>query len=87
MNATAAAADLPAGLLAALRDPGATVEVTAEEVGTPAPVVLVLTGGPVPDEIARLAAQADLVVDLTGRGSRRRPFRCPVRGGTGCRTG
>ena len=69
VNATAAAADLPAGLLAALRDQGAAVEVTAEEVGTPAPVVLVLTGGPATDEIARLAAQADLVVDLTGRGS------------------
>jgi hypothetical protein len=77
VNATAAAADLPAGLLAALRDPGATVEVTAEEVGMPAPVVLVLTGGPVPDEIARLAAQADLVVDLTGRGSPAPPVPLP----------
>jgi hypothetical protein len=69
VNATAAAADLPTDLLAALRVPGAAVEVTAEEVGTPAPVVLVLTGGPATDEIARLAAQADLVVDLTGRGA------------------
>ena len=77
VNATAAAADLPAELLAALRDPGATVEVTAEEVGTPTPVVLVLTGGPVPEEIGRLAAQADLVVDLTGRGSPAPPVPLP----------
>ena len=69
VDATAAAADLPAGLLDALRDPAATVEITAEEVGTPARVVLVLTGGPATDEIARLAAQADLIVDLTGRGA------------------
>ncbi|HEY7104064.1 MAG TPA: DUF371 domain-containing protein [Mycobacteriales bacterium] len=68
-NATAAAVDLPAELLAALRDPAATVEVRVEEVGTPTPVVLVLTGGPATDEIARLAAQADLVVDLTARGA------------------
>jgi hypothetical protein len=79
VNATAAAADLPAELLAALRDPGAPVEVTAEEVGTPAPVALVLTGGPVPDEIARLATQADLVVDLTGRGSPAPPLPLPGR--------
>jgi hypothetical protein len=77
VNATAAAADLPIELLAALRDPGATVEVTAEEVGTPAPVVLVLTGGPATDEIARLAAQADLVVDLTGQGSPAPPVPLP----------
>jgi hypothetical protein len=68
-NATGAAADLPADLLAAVRDPAARVEVTAEEVRPPTPVVLVLTGGPATDEIARLAAQADLVVDLTGRGA------------------
>ena len=86
VNATAAAADLPAGLLAALRDPAATVEVTAEELGTPTPVVLVLTGGPVPDEIARLAAQADLVVDLTGRGSPAPPVPLPGPRRTGCRT-
>ena len=77
VNATAAAADLPAELLAALRDPGATIEVTAEEMETPAPVVLVLTGGPATDEIARLAAQADLVVDLTGRGSAAPPVPLP----------
>jgi hypothetical protein len=77
VNATVAAADLPAPLLAALRGPGAAVEVTAEEVGTPAPVVLVLTGGPAPDEIARLAAQADLAVDLTGRGSPPPPVPLP----------
>jgi hypothetical protein len=77
VNATAAAADLPVELLAALRDPGATVEVTAEEVGTPTPVVLVLTGGPATDESARLAAQADLVVDLTGRGSPAPPVPLP----------
>jgi len=77
VNATAAAADLPAGLLAALRDQGTAVEVTAEEVGTPAPVVLVLTGGPATDEIARLAAQADLVLDLTGRGSPAPPVPLP----------
>lgn len=69
VNASAAAADLPAELLAALRVPGARVEVAAEETGTPTPVVLVLTGGPATDEIARLADQADLVVDLTGRGA------------------
>jgi hypothetical protein len=68
-GANGAAADLPADLLAALRDPAATAEVTAEEVGTPTPVVLVLTGGPATDEIARLGAQADVVVDLTGRGA------------------
>lgn len=77
VNATAAAADLPAELLAALRDPGATIEVTAEEMETPAAVVLVLTGGPATDEIARLAAQADLVVDLTGRGSAAPPVPLP----------
>ena len=77
LNATAAAADLPAELLAALRDPGATVEVTAEELGTPVPVVLVLTGGPATDEVARLAAQADLVVDLTGRGAPAPPVALP----------
>ena len=77
VNATAAAADLPAELLAALRDPGATIEVTAEEVETPVPVALVLTGGPATDEIARLAAQADLVVDLTGRGSAAPPVPLP----------
>jgi hypothetical protein len=68
VNASAAAADLPADLLTALATAGAAIEVTASEVGDPAPVVLVLTGGPATDEIARLAAQADLVVDLTGRG-------------------
>jgi hypothetical protein len=68
LNATAAAADLPPGLLAALTK-DAPIEITAEEIGTPARVVLVLTHGPVPEEIARLAAQADLVVDLTGRGA------------------
>ena len=77
VNATAAAADLPADLLAALRDPGEAVEITAEEVGTPASVVLVLTGGPATDEIARLAAQAELVVDLTGRGSPAPPVPLP----------
>jgi hypothetical protein len=77
VNATAAAADLPTELRAALRDPAAAVEVTAAEIGTPAPVVLVLTGGPATDEIARLAAQADLVVDLTGRGSPAPPVPLP----------
>jgi hypothetical protein len=67
VNADAAAADLPADLIAALR--GGDIEITATEIGTPTPVVLVLTGGPATDEIARLAAQADLVVDLTGRGA------------------
>jgi hypothetical protein len=69
VNATAAAADLPPRLLAALAEPAARIDIIAAETGTPTPVVLVLTGGPVPDEIARLAAQADLVVDLTGRGA------------------
>jgi hypothetical protein len=67
VNADAAAADLPADLIAALR--GGDIGITATEIGTPTPVVLVLTGGPATDEIARLAAQADLVVDLTGRGA------------------
>lgn len=65
----AAAADLPPDLLAAMSALGAVIEVAASEIGLPAPVVLVLTGGPATDEIARLAAQADLVVDLTGRGA------------------
>ncbi|HEY6749040.1 MAG TPA: DUF371 domain-containing protein [Mycobacteriales bacterium] len=69
VRADAAAADLPPDLLAAMAAAGAMIEVTAEEIGTPAPVVLVLTGGPATDEVARLAAQADLVVDLTGRGA------------------
>jgi hypothetical protein len=69
VNASAAAADLPAELLAGLSAPGAAIEVVASEVGTPAPVVLVLTGGPATVEVARLAAEADLVVDLTGRGA------------------
>ena len=75
VNASAAAADLPAELLAELRVPGARVEVAAAETGTPTPVVLVLTGGPATDEIARLADQADLVVDLTGRGAPPPPVR------------
>jgi hypothetical protein len=69
VDADAAAADLPADLRRAMAVPGAAIEVTATELGTPAPVVLVLTGGPATPEIARLAAQADLVVDLTGRGA------------------
>jgi hypothetical protein len=69
VNASAAAADLPQELLAAMSVPGAAIEVTAAEIGTPSAVVLVLTGGPATEEIARLAAQADLVVDLTGRGA------------------
>lgn len=69
VNTTAAAADLPADLLAGLAAPGAAIEVVASEVGTPIPVVLVLTGGPATAEVARLAAEADLVVDLTGRGA------------------
>jgi hypothetical protein len=68
VNAGAAAGDLPAALVAALREP-APVEVTVTELAPPTPVVLVLTGGPVTAEIERLAAQADLVVDLTGRGA------------------
>jgi hypothetical protein len=69
VNATAAAADLAPDLLAALREPGAPIEVTVREIGVPDPVYLVLTGGPATADIARLAAQADLVVDLTGRGA------------------
>lgn len=69
VNASAAAADLPPDLLGAMSAPGAAIDVAASEIGTPPPVVLVLTGGPATDEIARLAAQADLVVDLTGRGA------------------
>jgi hypothetical protein len=78
VNATAAAADLPAELLAALRHPAAVVEVSAEELSPPVPVVLVLTGGPATGEIARLAAQADLVVDLTGPGSPAPPVPLPA---------
>jgi hypothetical protein len=69
VNASAAAADLPADLLAGLAAPGAAIELVASEIGTPAPVVLVLTGGPATAEVGRLAAEADLVVDLTGRGA------------------
>ena len=70
LNASGAAADLPPELLTALARPGAAVEVTATEVGVPAPVLLVLLPGPPPGpDLARLAASADLVVDLTGRGA------------------
>jgi hypothetical protein len=70
-NATAAAADLDRDLVARLRDPDARVEVTATELTEPDPVVLVLGGDtvPPPAPIATLAAQADLVVDLTGPGA------------------
>lgn len=69
LDASAAAADLPPGLLTALRTPGAPVQVTVTEIGTPPPVVLILRLGAAAAEIARLAAQADVVVDLTGRGA------------------
>ena len=70
VNASAAAADLDPDLLAALRDPGAAAEVTVAELGTPAPVLLVLLPGPAPGpDVARIAAEADTVVDLTGRGA------------------
>jgi len=70
LAASAAAADLRPDLLAALARPGTPVEVTVAELEPPAPVLLVLTGaaeaGPA---VARLAAQADLVLDLTPRGA------------------
>lgn len=69
LDASAAAADLPPDLLDALRTPGAPVQVTVTETGSPPPVVLVLRPGAATAEIARLAAQADVVVDLTGRGA------------------
>jgi len=70
VNASAAAADMPAELLAALRARGATVTVTAAETGTPPPVLLVLLAGvPPAPEVVRLTAQADVAVDLTGRGA------------------
>lgn len=87
LDASAAAADLPPGLLTALRTPGAPVQVTVTEIGTPPPVVLILRLGAAAAEIARLAAQADVVVDLTGRGRRRRPCRWPRPGGTASRAG
>ncbi|CAA9280337.1 MAG: hypothetical protein AVDCRST_MAG41-3495, partial [uncultured Corynebacteriales bacterium] len=63
LGASAAAADLDPRLLAALARPGAPVEVTVTELAPPAPVVLVLAPGTEAGPgIARLAAQADLVV-------------------------
>jgi hypothetical protein len=69
LNASGAAADLPPDLLVAMARAGEPVTVTATEIGTPPPVVLVLLPGPAAPPVARLAAQADLVLDLTGRGS------------------
>ena len=70
VNASAAAADLPRELVGALADPGATVTVTGEEVGEPAPVVVVLApDARPPADVAALVAGADLVVDLTGAGA------------------
>jgi hypothetical protein len=69
VNASASAADLPADLLAVLATPGEPITAVAEELADPPAVLLVLTPGAVPAEVARLAAQADLVVDLTGPGA------------------
>jgi hypothetical protein len=81
VNATAAAGDLDRDLVAELSDPGTRLEVTATELTTPDPVVLVLTGSPVPPSspIATLAAQVDLVVDLTGAGTPRPAIDLPAR--------
>jgi hypothetical protein len=70
VNASGAAGDLPRELLEVLADPGATVTVTATEVGEPDPVVVVLAAGArAPADVAELVAGADLVVDLTGAGA------------------
>jgi hypothetical protein len=68
VHADRAAADLPRGLIDALAA-GVELIVTVAESTTPDRVVLVVTGGPAAAEIERLAAQADLVVDLTPRGA------------------
>ncbi len=81
VNASAAAADLAPGLLAALRDPATRLQVTATELGEPDPVLLVLRAdpGPVPPWVATLVAQADTVLDLTGPGSPAPPVQLPGR--------
>jgi hypothetical protein len=76
VNASAAAADLDRTLVARLREPGARLEVTAAEVGSPDPVLLVLLdpvpaaaaalAGSVPAPVAALAGQVEHVVDLGG---------------------
>jgi hypothetical protein len=66
VNASAAAADLDRALVARLREPGARLEVTATEAGSPDPVLLVLLGDPVPAVVAALAGQVEHVVDLGG---------------------
>ena len=63
VNASAAAADLDRALVARLRDPATRLELTAAEVGTPPPVLLVLSA-PLPWR--ELAAQVDHVLDLAG---------------------
>ncbi|HST64817.1 MAG TPA: DUF371 domain-containing protein [Mycobacteriales bacterium] len=68
VHADRAAADLPRELIDALAG-GAELTVTVAESRIPDRVVLVVTGGPAPAEIERLAGQADLVVDLTPRGA------------------
>ncbi len=66
VNASAAAADLDRALVARLRDPAARLELTAAEIGTPPPVLLVLTAPPPRPALAALAAQVDHVLDLGG---------------------
>jgi len=84
VNASAAAADLDRALVERLRDPAARLEVTATEIGTPDPVLLVLlVGGSAalapPPQVVALAAQADRVVDLTGPGAPAPPLTLPDR--------
>lgn len=70
VNASAAAADLPRELVAALAHPDATVTVTATELGAPDPVVVVLAPAARPPAgVAELVAGTDLVIDLTGAGA------------------
>lgn len=80
INADAGAADLPRELVAALADPAAAVEVTATEVGTPDPVVVVLApDAEPPADVAALVAGAELVVDLTPAGAPAPAIELPVR--------
>jgi hypothetical protein len=66
VNASAAAADLDRALVERLRDPRARLELTATEVGSPDPVVLVLLDGSIPPAASVVAGQVEHVVDLGG---------------------
>jgi hypothetical protein len=63
VNASAAAADLDRTLVGRLRDPASRLEVTATELGTPPPVLLLLAG-PMPAGWDALATQIEHVIDL-----------------------